>query len=123
MAYNPNQPRDYRGRWTKTDGVTYRQNTPYSAISNMMLIIPLSFFEDLSKQSVSQLKKGIRSKKRVVERHQRKILDPRSVYPEWDGFTDERKQREIAHWKKEIATHKKEIEERERLIEERGRDE
>lgn len=35
MAYNPNQPRDYRGRWTKANGVTYRQNTPYRELMSL----------------------------------------------------------------------------------------
>ena len=33
MGYNPNQPRDWRGRWTSYGGTTYRQNTPYGYIS------------------------------------------------------------------------------------------
>ena len=32
MGYNPNQPRDWRGRWTSHGGTTYRQNTPYRQI-------------------------------------------------------------------------------------------
>lgn len=34
MAYNPNQPRDERGRWTSYNvGVTYRQNVSYADLS------------------------------------------------------------------------------------------
>lgn len=41
MAYNPNQPRDYRGRWTSVGGgVTYRQNTSYQELMS------LDFFSD-----------------------------------------------------------------------------
>lgn len=41
MAYNPNQPRDYRGRWTSAgSGVTYRQNTSYQELMS------LDFFSD-----------------------------------------------------------------------------
>lgn len=40
MAYNPNQPRDYHGRWTKSGGITYRQNTPYREL------VSLNFFSD-----------------------------------------------------------------------------
>ena len=116
MAYNPKQPRDWRGRWTSGGGFTYRQNTGYNEILSKMVTLPLNFFEDLSKQGISQLEKGIRSKIKIIQRHELKIANPRDVYPNWDSFSDERKAREIHHWQKEIDTHKKEISEREALI-------
>lgn len=38
MGYNPNQPRDWRGRWTSYGGTTYRQNASYSYISRQQTI-------------------------------------------------------------------------------------
>lgn len=81
------------------------------------------FFEDLSRQTNSQIRKGIRTKLRVIKRHKYKIENPHTVYPEWDSFSDERKQREIKHWMREIATHEREIAEREKILEQRTKEE
>lgn len=98
----------------------YQHSTSNRDISSQMVTIPLSFFEDLSKQSIVQLKKGIRSKRRIIERHEWKIANPSSVYPDWDTFDDARKAREIGHWKREIETHKREISDREAMIKRRN---
>ena len=108
-------PRDDDGKFTDEKGC-YRQNTSYSEIKSRMALIPLTFFEDLSRQSVPQLQKGIKSKQKVIEHHREKIANPKAIYAEWDSFDDRRKANAIAHWEKEIKTHEKEISVREDLI-------
>ncbi len=114
------QPRDERGRWTDEQGF-FRTNTSYKTL----LKIPLTFFSEsgLEKQSDNQLKKGIRSKEKRIREHKGYIENPYIKYPEWDSFDDDRKERELKHWRKEIMTHRLEIKERENLLERRSKDE
>ena len=83
--------------------------------------IGLDFFAEkgILSQTISQLKKGVRSKEKEIEIHRLKIKNPQNVYPEWNEFTEARKQREIAHWDREIKTHEQEIEDRKKLISEK----
>lgn len=113
------QPRVPKGSPEGGQFLSTKSNTSFRVVHNKMVSFPLSFFEDLSRQTNRQIRKGIRTKLRVIERHKYKIKNPHTVYPEWDSFSEERKHREIKHWLHEIATHEKEIAEREKILEER----
>ena len=60
--------------------------------------------EDLPKQSIKSLKKGIRSLKKVIVVHENKIKNPESFYPKWNDFLEREQKGYIEHWKDEIDT-------------------
>ena len=76
--------------------------------------------EDLPKQSIKSLKKGIRSLKKVVEEHEAKILNPALFYPEWSTLKDVQKLGSIVHWQKEIDTANQSIFDRIKELRRRG---
>lgn len=77
--------------------------------------------EDLPKQSIKSLKKGIRSLKKVIATHEAKILAPELFYPdEWNTLTDVQKIGNAQHWQKEIATARQAIFERIAELRKRG---
>ena len=121
-------PRDERGRFTNGSSRHYAQNMSYAEImradrerERQLVKIPLGFFAEkgLEIQGPNQLRKGIKKKQIKIEEHIWKINNPEKVYPNWGTFSEERKQREINHWKQEISTHLEEIAERETLIKEK----
>lgn len=64
---------------------------------------------DAEKQSINQLKKGIRSYKKQIELHKTKIDNPSDYYKDWDNYSDEIKKGHINHWKDEIKAFEKNI--------------
>ena len=121
---------DELGRFTSKDGTSrhYAQNMSYGEIikadrerEKSRVKISLCFFAEkgLENQGPNQLRKGIKKKQEKIALHQWKIENPEKVYPEWESFSEMRRQRETNHWKQEIETHKKEILDREALIKEK----
>ena len=76
--------------------------------------------EDIPKQSVKSLKKGIRSLKKVIATHKAKILTPESFYPEWNDLTEDEKRGSFIHWQKEIKTAQQSITARIEELRKRG---
>lgn len=71
---------------------------------------------DLKRQSITSLNRGIRKLQKQIEEHERKIADPASFYPEWDQHPEAFKQGCMKHWKKEINNFKESIKNRENEI-------
>ena len=76
--------------------------------------------EDLPKQSIKSLKKGIRSLKKVIAIHEAKILTPELFYPEWNDLTEDEKRGSFIHWQKEIKTAQQSITARIEELRKRG---
>ena len=78
-----------------------------------ILDIRIQFFgkPNFSVQSISGLKKTIRSLESRIEEHRRKIAEPEKIYEKWNQF-DERQQSGFKkHWEKEIKNFEKQLEE------------
>ena len=76
--------------------------------------------EDLPKQSIKSLKKGIRSLRKVIVKHEEKIKNPQLYYPEWNELTDDERRGSFIHWKKEIENAQQSILDRVEELEKRG---
>ena len=76
--------------------------------------------EDIPKQSIKSLKKGIRSLMMVVEKHKAKILNPELFYPEWNALSEKTQLGNIKHWRKEIDTANQSIFDRIEELRKRG---
>ena len=87
----------------------------------MVYDIQLFAEEDLQKQSIKSLKKGIRSLKKVIATHEAKIISPEVFYPdEWNTLTYVQKLGNFQHWQKEIETARQAIFERIAELKKRG---
>lgn len=75
---------------------------------------------DAEKQSINQLKKGIRSYKKQIEMHKIKIKNPSDYYKDWDKYSDDIKKGHINHWKDEIRIFEKNIKDNNDEISKRG---
>lgn len=75
---------------------------------------------DAEKQSINQLKKGIRSYKKQIELHKIKINNPSDYYKDWDKYSDDIKEGHINHWKDEIRIFEKNIKDNNDEISKRG---
>lgn len=84
--------------------------------------IGLQFFaeEALKTQTIREIRKGIRTLDKRIAEHQEKIANPQNTFTEWETFTEERKHKEINHWKNEIISFREAIKNREEEIEKRG---
>ena len=58
--------------------------------------------EAIKSQTNRELKKGIRKYNRRIKEHEGYLKNPKQKWKEWDSFSEERKQRELHHWKTEI---------------------
>lgn len=75
---------------------------------------------DLARQSVTSIKKGMRSLQKEIELHKSKIANPSKHIPEWDSYPERKKAGLIKHWNKEIVNLNKSIEYRRVELRERG---
>ena len=82
----------------------------------------LQFFaeEALGKQSIAQLRKGIRNLRERISEHRGYIDNPKSKWHEWDSFSEVRQRREIRHWEKEIKNFEESVQNRIIELEKRG---
>ena len=77
--------------------------------------------EDISKQSIKSLKKGIRSLNKIIAIHEEKISNPEMFYPdEWSNLSNAEKLGSIKHWQKEIENARKSIFDRIEELKKRG---
>lgn len=78
----------------------------------------LQFFGEkaLETQTIQQMEHGIRSFKKRIAEHEDYLRDPRSHVKDWDKYPEDRKRREIHHWKTEIKNFKESIKNREEEI-------
>lgn len=65
--------------------------------------------KDVPKQTNNQLKKGIKSYYKQIEKHLDKMRHPRKYYKEWNNFTKEYKRGCYEHWRTELRNFKKNI--------------
>lgn len=56
-----------------------------------------------------KLEKGIRTKQKRIKEHISYIRNPKIKYKNWDSFSDDRKSRELGHWKQELKNFRNEI--------------
>ena len=75
---------------------------------------------DLAKQSVTSIKRGMRSLQKEIELHKSKISNPSKHILEWDTYSERKKNGLIKHWNKEIVNLRKSIENRIVELKERG---
>ena len=87
-----------------------------------LLRISLQFFaeKDLSLQSPSNLRKGIRQLEKKIQEHENNLADPKIKWKDWDSFSEERKAGELRHWQKEIENFKESINNRYDELKKRG---
>ena len=64
---------------------------------------------DIHKQTIKQLKKGIRSYQKQIERHIDKMKHPKKYYKDWDSNSKEFKKGCYGYWRKELGKFQKNI--------------
>ena len=107
-GYDPNQPRDERGRWTDSKGF-FKANTSYEEISKddkgrEIRKVPINFFGEelaLEKQTPHEIRKGIRTLRKRITEHEERIKNPNKL-SYWNRLTPERKKGLLIRWGKEI---------------------
>lgn len=75
--------------------------------------------KDKEKQTLSQLKRGIKSDNDNIKGHQEKIRNPQKFYSDWDTVNNHIREGRIKHWKKEIANFEKNIKDAEEELKKR----
>ena len=134
MAWNESDhPRNKDGEFTDGNdsgkkGYDSRTDTPVSRAAKKIeekkkrFKISLDFFAEkgLKNQSPKELSKGIKSLKKKIEIHNKKISNPRAYCKDWDSMSRIRQEGLIEYWRKETINHKNGIEERKKLLEELG---
>lgn len=78
--------------------------------------------KDIRKQSEKSLKKGIASLEKKIEEHEGYLKDPKSHVKDWDSYPQQRKDRDIRHWKKEISDFNVSIQNRVNELERRKKE-
>ena len=76
--------------------------------------------KDIEKQESNSLKRAIRKYKKRIEEHENYINDPVSHCPDWDSFSEQKKNGLVRHWNKEISNFKKSINDRIDELKRRG---
>ncbi|SUB57719.1 minor capsid protein [Peptoniphilus lacrimalis] len=76
--------------------------------------------KDKEIQTDAQLKKGINSDKKNIEKHKEKINNPQKYYEDWKDSSEDVKNGRIKHWEKEISNFKKNIQDAEEELKKRG---
>lgn len=76
--------------------------------------------KDKEIQTEAQLKKGINSDKKNIEKHKDKINNPQKYYEDWKDTSENVKNGRIKHWEKEISNFKKNIQDAEEELKKRG---
>ncbi|MDO4720713.1 MAG: phage minor head protein [Peptostreptococcaceae bacterium] len=76
-----------------------------------LFTIDLQLFvnKDIEKQTERQLKKGIRSYEKQIQRHKDKIDNPSAYVEGWESYSEKRKEGLKRHWEKEIQNFQKNI--------------
>ena len=77
--------------------------------------------KDKEIQTDAQLKKGINSDKKNIEKHKEKINNPQKYYEDWKDSSEDVKNGRIKHWEKEISNFKKNIQDAEEELKKRGK--
>ena len=76
--------------------------------------------KDIKRQSVSELRKGIKSFEDLIELHNYKIANPAEYYADWNDVPEKIQKGRIKHWEKEKRTFKESIQNREEELKRRG---
>ena len=76
--------------------------------------------KDKEIQTDAQLKKGINSDKKNIEKHKNKINNPQKYYEDWEDVSEDVKNGRIKHWEKEISNFKKNIQDAVDELKKRG---
>ena len=119
-------PRDKDGKFANKGAirkeVIQRLRENHTARKQQNLKLNLQFFseEALKNQTNREIKKGIRTLNKRIAEHQEKIANPWKLFPEWQTFSDDHKQKQLNHWKSEINSFLEAIKNREDEIEKRG---
>lgn len=82
--------------------------------------LQLFFEKDLANQSDKSLRKGIRNLEKVIQQHEEYLQNPLPHCPDWNEYTEKRKQGLKKHWEKEISNAKESIENRKNELKNRG---
>ena len=131
MAFKESEhPRDKDGKFTDgqngSEGQTAEEIAkeifPHLTGERKLVKIDLQFFteEAIQTQSTASIKKGIRSLKSHIERHQRKIKNPALYDANWSSKSEREKVGLIKHWEKEIRNSTESIERRIAELRKRG---
>lgn len=129
MAFKESEhPRDADGKFVKGAGngddpeEIAKGIFPHLTGEKKRVKIDLQFFteEAIQTQSTASIKKGIRSLKSHIERHQRKIKNPALYDANWSSKSEREKVGLIKHWEKEIRNSTESIERRIAELKKRG---
>lgn len=84
--------------------------------------ISMQFFgqPNFSNQTTAGIRKSIRSLRKRISEHLRKIEDADSMYSEWGQLSSREQAGNIKHWRKEIERFKRQIEQAEEELRKRG---
>lgn len=76
--------------------------------------------KDISKQKSSSLRRGIKSYKKVIDKHKKYLENPNEHVPNWKEISVRRQQGLKKHWEKEIETAQESINNRVEELTKRG---
>ena len=90
--------------------------------SRKTIRISMQFFgqPNFSNQTTAGIRKSIRSLRKRISEHLRKIEDADSMYSEWGQLSSREQAGNIKHWRKEIERFKRQIEQAEEELRKRG---
>lgn len=93
-----------------------KEKSPSKSKTNLQLFAG----RDLSKQSSSSLRKGIKSHKKEITLHREKVSHPEQYDKEWNSYSEIRKASVRKHWEHEIKVFKQNIVDSEEELKKRG---
>lgn len=84
--------------------------------------IGMQFFaeKDIEKQETGSLKRAMRKYEQRISEHKEYIANPKGHCPDWDTYSDQKKDGLIRHWKKEISNFEESIQNRIDELKKRG---
>ena len=86
------------------------------------IVVSMQYFaeKDISNQESASLKRAIRKYKQRINEHSEYIQNPKVHCPDWDSYSEQKKNGLIRHWKKEIRNFEESIQNRIDELKKRG---
>lgn len=86
------------------------------------LVVSMQYFaeRDIERQESGSLKRAIRKYKQRIIEHTEYIQNPKDHCPDWDNYSEQKKNGLIRHWKKEIRNFEESIQNRIDELKKRG---
>lgn len=95
-------------------------DTMKSRVGLLKMNLQLFAEKGIKKQKSKALKRGIKTLRERISKHEGYIKNPKAHCPDWDELDVRRREGLIRHWKKEINNFQESITEREAELRERG---